>query len=257
MAREQRQRNLASALPQQLGPYQLFEELGHGAMGTVYRALHVKLKRVVALKVLSAARLGDPGAADRFAREMEAIGKLDHVNIVRATDAGEAEGFPFLVMEFLNGLDLAQLVKRRGALPLADACEVIRQAALGLQHAHEHHLVHRDVKPSNLLLTPEGRVKVLDLGLALLPREPQAREALTEVGQVMGTFDFMAPEQAADVRNVDIRADIYSLGCTLYYLMVGQPPFGPPEIRYSYEKAACPRLRACAADSPNPARDPK
>jgi serine/threonine protein kinase len=194
--------------------YKLLAELGKGGMGTVYRALHTKLDREVALKILPAERTKDPEAVDRFQREMKAVGKLEHPHIVRATDAGEQDGTHFLVMEYVEGLDLSELVQVIGPLPVADACEVIRQAAVGLQAAHEHGMVHRDIKPSNLMLAANGRVKILDLGLALL--DPQRGDVddegggrdLTSDGQIMGTFDYMAPEQAGDSHGVDIRADI-------------------------------------------------
>jgi serine/threonine protein kinase len=239
-----------------MGQYQLLEAMGRGGMGTVYRALHLKLKREVAVKVMSGHRMNNPAAALRFHREMEAIGKLDHPHIVRATDAGEAEGVPFLVTEFLHGTDLACLVKRLGPLSRADACAIIRQAALGLQHVHEHGLVHRDVKPSNLLLTTDGEVKVLDLGLALLQCSPTEGEEMTTTGQVVGTLDYMAPEQVSDTHTVDIRADIYSLGCTMFYLLVGHPPFAGPAYRHPIQKmqahsrAAVPSLREFRPELP-------
>jgi eukaryotic-like serine/threonine-protein kinase len=213
----------------QLGQYLLLAKLGQGGMGTVYKAMHSRLKRPVAIKLLSAARLNNDEAVARFHREMEAIGRLDHPNIVRATDAGEADGEHFLVMDFVEGVDLNKLVHFRGPLPVAEACELARQAALGLQYIHDHALVHRDVKPSNLLLTPQGQVKVLDLGLARLRGDSLLNGELTGSGQVVGTPDYMAPEQALNSRDVDIRADIYSLGCTLYKLLAGKPPFGGPE----------------------------
>src|SRR5205085_11414758 len=184
--------------------------------GTVYKAEHTRLRRLVAIKLLSADRTQSPSAVARFDREMHAIGGLDHPNIVRALDAGEHEGKHFLVMEFVAGDDVSALLARLGPVPVADACEIVRQAALGLQHAHQAGLVHRDIKPGNLMLTPDGVVKVLDLGLALLSQPAETGRELTGSGQVMGTLDYMAPEQGDDMHGVDIRADVYSLGATLY-----------------------------------------
>jgi serine/threonine protein kinase len=212
--------------PARLGQYRLGARLGQGGVGAVYRAEHVRLKKAVAVKILSPAQTRDPRAVARFQLEMEVVGRLDHPNIVRATDAGEAEGVHFLVMELITGLNLAHLLYRYGPLPVAEACELVRQAAVGLQSAHEHGLVHRDVKPSNLMLSAGGQVKVLDLGLALL-RDAASPEPgdLTGIGEVMGTAEYMAPEQWAETHAVDIRADVYSLGCTLYALLAGDPPF--------------------------------
>jgi serine/threonine protein kinase len=222
--------NSLSKDKQQLGQYRLLEKLTHqGGMGTVYKALHVLLMKVVALKVLPSERMNHAEAVTRFQREMKAVGRLNHPNIVQASDAGESDGTYYLVMEFVEGIDLSSLIASRGALPLADACELARQAALGLQHAHEHGLVHRDLKPSNLMLTLSGTVKMLDLGLARFCNEGSTSNLLTDPGQVMGTADYMAPEQAFGMHPVDIRADIYSLGCTLYHLLAGNPPFSSPE----------------------------
>lgn len=207
------------------GDYLLLAEIGAGGMGAVYKARHLQLDKIVALKVLGADRRHDAAAVARFRREQQAAGRLDHLHIVAATDAREADGCLILAMEYLDGADLGKLVKARGALRVEDACEIIRQAALGLQHAHEAGLVHRDIKPSNLMLTRGGVVKVLDLGLARLLGESAGAEHSTEVGQVLGTYDYMAPEQWDDVRGVDIRADIYGLGCTLYHLLAGRPPY--------------------------------
>src|SRR5262249_37439545 len=154
---------------------------------------------------------------------------LTHPNIVTLYDAAEADGVHYLAMEYVEGVDLAALVKSRGPLPVTQACDFVRQASLGLQHAHERGLVHRDVKPSNLLLAAgSGVVKVLDLGLARVERlaeEGETSSYLTREGDMMGTPDFIAPEQALDPHKADIRADIYSLGCTLYYLLAGHPTF--------------------------------
>ena len=218
-----------SGLPITLGQYELLARLGHGGMGTVYKARHLRLKRFVAVKVISQQRLPDPQAVTRFHREMEAVGRLNHPNIVQATDAGEAAGHHFLAMEFVEGCNLAQLVRFGGPLPVADACEIVRQAAVGLEHAHEHGLVHRDVKPSNLMLTRDGTVKVLDLGLARLLDSPGDEAKATGSQQILGSPDFMAPEQAQDSRQVDARTDLYCLGCTLYFLLTGRPPFAEPQ----------------------------
>lgn len=214
-------------VPEQLGGYRVLQLIGRGGMGAVYRARHVRLGRAVALKVLPPDRARDVAAA-RFQREMIAHGKLDHPNVIRATDAGEADGVTFLVMDLVDGIDLDRLVRARGPVPVADACELARQAALGLGHLAEHGLVHRDVKPSNLILSRGGEVKVLDLGLAARTDLTEAAPALTGYGEIIGTFDYLAPEQADPVRPVDARADVYGLGCSLYYLLTGAPPYSGP-----------------------------
>jgi serine/threonine protein kinase len=214
--------------PGQLGQYELLEKLGAGGMGEVFKARHRLMHRPVALKIIHGQRLERPALLQRFQREIRALARLDHPNIVRAEYADEVGGRHFLVMEYVPGRNLACLVKERGPLPVAQACDYLRQAALALQHAHERGMVHRDVKPSNLLVTPEGQVKLLDLGLALVRAEQPAGE-LTATGQFMGTYDYMAPEQWDNTHTVDIRADLYSLGCTLYFLLAGRPPFGDPE----------------------------
>lgn len=235
---------------ERLGIYQIEEKLGTGGMGAVYRAWHTKLHRTVAIKVLRSSRLSDPDAVSRFEREMKAIGGLDHPNVVRATDADEDHGTHYLVMEHVEGIDLSLLQKRIGQLPAPAACELIRQAAVGLQYIHENGLVHRDIKPSNLMLANPTRygevptVKILDLGLAMLNRNEIGGE-LTSSGQIMGTVDYMAPEQVASTRDVDIRADIYSLGATLYRLLTGQVPY--PDDSYGN---ALDKIAAKARDEP-------
>jgi serine/threonine-protein kinase len=210
-----------------LDQYVLLELIGQGGMGTVYRAVQRRMKRVVAVKVVRPEILQTAGAGARFQREAETIARLAHPNVVTVHDTNEANGVRFLVMEYLEGVDLSRLVKEQGPLSVEKACDYIRQAALGLDHAHEHGLVHRDVKPANLLLTRHGVVKVMDLGLARLHEagKDSASHGLTETGAVLGTTDYLAPEQARDAKSADRRADLYSLGCTLYFLLTGQPPF--------------------------------
>ncbi|MFN0017291.1 MAG: protein kinase domain-containing protein [Pirellulaceae bacterium] len=227
--------------------YEILEKLGEGGMGAVYKARHARLKKIVAIKVLTSDRMKDAHAVARFSREMEAVGKLEHPNLVRAMDAGEQEGIHYLVMEYVAGSDLSQLVRQQGQLHIGDACELIRQTALGLQSAHEHGLVHRDIKPSNLILSTTGTLKILDLGLALLGSEAGGGRELTTTGQMMGTLDYMAPEQGSSSHTVDIRADIYSLGATLYKLLTGQAPFGGEKYVTPVQK-----MMALATETPAP-----
>jgi serine/threonine protein kinase len=205
--------------------YRILEQIGAGGMGTVYKAEHRVMERVVALKVISPALTAVPGAVERFHREVKAAARLSHPNIVTAYDAEQAGDCHFLVMEFVTGTNLATVVRQRGPLPVGLACGYIRQVALGLQHAFEQGMVHRDIKPHNLMLTSGGRVKILDFGLARFASETTPALALTQASQIMGTPDYMAPEQATDARSADIRADLYSLGCSLYHLVAGRPPF--------------------------------
>jgi serine/threonine-protein kinase len=225
-----------------LGPYLLLERLGEGGMGQVYKARHRLMNRLVALKLIRRDRLAGNGPA-RFLREMQTAARLDHPHIVHAYDADKVKGRPLLVMEYVEGGSLGGLVDRVGPLPVGAACEYVRQAALGLHHAHERGVIHRDVKPSNLLLkAAEGQVKVADFGLSRL-REA-ADDGLTHTGWAVGTADYIAPEQATDSRSVDLRADLYGLGCTLYCLLSGGPPFP--------EGSLVDKLRRHACDDPRP-----
>jgi len=238
-----------------LGQYQLMACLGSGGMGEVYLALHLRLKRRVAIKLLHGMAAISARRRQRFFVEMEALGRLDHPNIVHATDAGEWHGCPFLVMELLEGADLNQCVKACGPWPIGAACAAVQQAARGLQYAHEKNLVHRDIKPSNLFLTRDGTIKILDLGLVRI-QDPANPEELTGSHDVMGTYDYMAPEQGASSRHVDIRADLYSLGCTLFFLLVGRAPFAHLQLSTWQEKVQAhtqtppPALRDLRADAP-------
>ena len=216
-----------------VGEYRLLEKIGQGGMGVVYRAIHQKLNRVVALKLLTAARSADPWSQNRFRKEMAAVGKLDHPNVVRAYDAGEHDGAVFLAMEFIEGTDLAAILSTQGKMNFGDACEAIRQATAGVDHAWAHGLVHRDLKPSNILVSTSGTAKVVDLGLAQVRGEVDGH---TSSGNVFGTYDYMSPEQAREVRDVDVRSDIYSLGCTLYQLLTGQVPYPKPKYHSVTQK---------------------
>jgi serine/threonine-protein kinase len=208
-----------------LGKYVLLDRLAAGGMALVFKAQHRRLHRIDAVKIIRPDRLQDPRVLHCFLHEAEAAARLSHRNVVRVYDADEADGRHFLAMEYVEGIDLERLVKQQGPLAVPSACDYARQAAEGIHHAHERGLIHRDVKPSNLLLTADGAlVKVVDLGMALLPRRPPSA-ADGAARTVMGTPDYLAPEQADDPWNVDVRADVYGLGCTFYFLLTGRPPF--------------------------------
>ncbi len=231
------------AKQKQIGDYEIIAELGHGGMGVVYKARQKLLNQIVAIKVLPQSLLNEPQAVARFRREMQLIGGLNHPNIVRALNAGESDGTQYLVMEFVDGINLQKLTGRGQPkdssstnhesritkhVPLGAVCEIVRQAALGLQHAHEFELVHRDIKPANLMLDWRGTVKILDLGLGKFLSEQRPADdvqSLTKIGTTMGTIDYISPEQCENAGNVDIRADIYSLGCTFYFLATGHAPY--------------------------------
>jgi serine/threonine protein kinase len=238
-------------------------------MGTVYLARHRLMGRLVALKVVRQDLLSRPATVERFRREVRAAACLAHPNIVAAYDADQAGGTHFLVLEYVPGVNLEQLLRERGPLPTALACDYARQAALGLQHACEHGMVHRDIKPHNLMVTPHGQVKILDFGLARFvsetaapggggpapARDAAAGEGLTSDHRGMGTADYAAPEEVRGARQADIRADLYSLGCTLYHLLSGQVPFpaatAHEKLRGHAERAPTP-LTELRPDVPAP-----
>jgi len=211
-----------------LGSYVLLAPLGQGGMARVFRARNWKLGRIVAVKLIDDEAAQQPAQVARFRREIRALGKIRHPNIVQALDAEFHPGAMFYAMEFFEGEDLFRYVARNGPLPVGLACDIVIQVADALQHAHEHGLVHRDIKPSNLLLTkPDRIVKMLDLGLTRceVPQNDSVFNELTRAGALIGTPDFMSPEQVMDSRTTDVRSDLYSLGCTFYYLLAGMAPF--------------------------------
>jgi serine/threonine-protein kinase len=231
-----------------IGPYVIVAFVGEGGMGVVFKAVQPALGRVVALKIVKSERLSNPRAVRRFQREVKATAQLNHPNIVSAYHADQADNKFYLVMEFVYGNSLAQRVLRKGPLRLSRACDYIRQTALGMQHAHERGMIHRDIKPQNLMLTSDKTtVKILDLGLARMVGENAAAlygsTQLTQAGAIIGSLDFMAPEQAVDPRQVDARADLYSIGCTFYYLLTGRVPFplGSPAEKIARHKNETPR----------------
>ena len=218
--------------------YQVKRELGRGGMGVVYLAHNRLMGRDEVLKVMGREIVARPELLDRFLREIRAVARLRHPNIVTAFSAVRLGESIVFAMEHVEGLDLSKLVKIKGPMPVAHACLFAHQAALGLQHAHEEGLVHRDIKPGNLILSRKGdraTVKVLDFGLAKATREQQVDSALTREGQALGTPDYIAPEQILDAPNADIRADIYSLGGTLFYLLTGRPPFQATSLYDLYQ----------------------
>lgn len=211
--------------PRRFGNYDLISSIGRGGMGEVWLANHRTLHRQVAIKLMSLDRLVCEESRSRFEREAAHHGELIHENLVRAYDAGEVDGVPYLAMELLNGCDASAWCDPSKLLPIEAACEVARQAALGLAHAHSNGFIHRDIKPSNIRITSDGSVKILDMGLVRLVQKSRFDEATTSNNQILGTIAYMAPEQFCDPSSVTASADLYSLGCTLFHLLCGRPPF--------------------------------
>jgi serine/threonine protein kinase/WD40 repeat protein/tetratricopeptide (TPR) repeat protein len=241
-----------------IGNYIILDKIGQGGMGMVFKCRHRRLGRLGALKILPPSFARDRRAVLRFRREVEAAGRLRHPNVVAAVDADEDRGVQFLVMEYVEGRDLDHLVRDRGPMPLSQAIDCIIQAARGLEAAHAEGIVHRDIKPGNLMLDNTGTVRVLDLGLARFvdaanPYGKSPGGRLTESGMYMGTVDFMAPEQAEDSRRADHRADIYALGCSLYYLLTAHTPFDGPTVLkrlMAHLEQPAPSLRSKRPEAP-------
>lgn len=245
-------------VPLQLDRYLILEEIGRGGMGTVYKALHRQMDRIVALKILPKEKVDSPQKVRRFQREVKTAAKLDHPNIVTAFDATESNGTHFLVMSLVDGQNLAEYVRRHGPVSCSDAVNFILQAASGLDYAHALGVIHRDIKPANLLLNTEGKIKILDMGLARIhERQENSLHAdsteLTEDGAVLGTVSYLAPEQALDTRKADERSDVYALGCTLHYLLTGKPPYKEDTLvktLLAHREAEIPSLRIRREDVP-------
>ena len=236
-----------------LGKYKLLDHLGTGGMSTVYLAEHMLMQRRVAIKVLPKNRVDDTSYLARFHIEARAAAALDNRNIVRAYDVDNESNVHYLVMEYINGRDIQVTVKQDGALDYEVAADYVRQAALGLDHAHSAGLIHRDVKPANLLIDTHNVVKVLDLGLAKFSDEGKASLTMAYDENVLGTADYLAPEQALDSHGVDARADIYSLGCSLYFMLTGHPPFPEgtlPQRIMMHQKKPAPDIRKDRPDAP-------
>lgn len=208
-----------------LGKYVMRRPLGQGGMGVVYEAEHSVLNTRVAVKLLPKAKNDVERSVSRFMAEARAAAKLNHPNLTRVHDCDVTQGRRFMVMELVQGTDLGELVSRNGPLSISLALLLLKQAAAGLEHAHEQGVIHRDVKPQNFLVNTHGELKVTDLGLALFQVDTPERHTRDGENSVVGTVDFVAPEQAWESTNVDRRADIYSLGCTLYFMLTGKPPF--------------------------------
>ncbi|MGD0088376.1 MAG: protein kinase [Planctomycetota bacterium] len=207
-----------------IGPYDLVRKLGEGGMGAVYQAQDTRTKTVVALKVLPRSRAKDQVFLQRFEHEARAAFELDHPNIVHGLDVGEADGYHFIVMEFVKGRDVYQLLERKGRLGEQEALDILQQIASALDHIHGENLIHRDIKPENIIVTAEGVAKLTDMGLAI-DTETMGRRRITRAGIAMGTPFYLSPEQIEGKTEADIRADIYSLGSTVYEMVTGRPPF--------------------------------
>ena len=236
-----------------LGNHKILGHLGSGGMSSVYLAEHVVMKHKRAIKVLPKSKLGNNSYLERFQREAKAIASLNHPNIVRMFDIDNDKDTHYMVMEHVDGPDLQTLVRKHGPLPFAVAADYIAQSARGLHNAHEAGLIHRDVKPANILINKKGVVKVLDLGLALFSEESDASLTMEYNDKVLGTADYLPPEQAINSHKIDSRADMYGLGCTLYFLLTGHAPFPDGSIAsriIKHQNAMPPDIRKDRVDCP-------
>jgi serine/threonine protein kinase len=235
-----------------LGPYRLEQFVGGGGMGAVFRAHDTTLDRVVAVKVLSRAQSADEEMLRRFRNEAQSAARLDHENIGRVHAVGSDRGWHYIVFEYIEGQNLRDLVREEGPFAVGRAIDVVTQVADALEHASERDVVHRDIKPSNIVITPAGRARIVDMGLARLA--PAAGDAdLTVSGMTLGTFDYISPEQARDPRAADVRSDLYSLGCTLFFMLAGRPPFAEGTMvqkLLQHQQDAPPSIMAIRPDVP-------
>jgi serine/threonine protein kinase len=239
-----------------LGNYTILEKLGQGGMGAVFKARHQHMNRIVALKTISPQVMRSAEAVKRFHREVRAAARLDHPNIITAYDADKFGNIHVLIMQYVEGSDLSTLVRNQGPLSIADAVQCLAQAASGLDYAHLHGIIHRDIKPANLIRDRAGQLKILDMGLARTADSLAGEESheLTMTGEIVGTADFMAPEQALDAKNASRQADIYSLGCTLYYLLTGSSMFSGGSYfkkLLAHRETPIPRLKLMRSDVPD------
>lgn len=238
---------LPSSTRTALGKYKIVRKLGAGGMAAVYLAEDTKKNRTVALKVLSKARSEDPVRAKRFKAEAMASANLRHENIVRLYEAGEIEGYLYLALEYVEGTDLDKLVKQKGTIGVETSVAIIRQVVRALSHSYKQEIVHRDIKPSNILFRTDGKVKLADMGLARPIGESTGESSMTQEGVTVGTIDYIAPEQAHNSKAADTRSDMYSLGCTWYFMLTGEAPFpegNPRDKLYAHWSKPAPDPRA-------------
>lgn len=233
------------AVRKSLGPYDLRRKLGQGGMGAVYLAVDPNTKEQLALKILPREKASNPQLVKRFKAEAQNAAQLTHENIVSVFGTGEADGYLYIALEFVDGIDVHDLIQKRGVLPVKRSIDIIKQVARALQHAHEQHIVHRDIKPANLLIRRDGVVKLADMGLARAVDE-STETGITRAGTTVGTVDYMSPEQARNSKSADVRSDIYSLGCTWYHMLTGRPPFSEGSLTnklHAHAKQALPDPR--------------